>query len=357
MKRTRLAPLLALMIAALMAPMAAQASPGLEQTFNDDFPWTSRNQHNWGWEGGSVAISGGIANLTGGELRSTSWLCYGNLTFRARLQGTGNDNSQVILRGPGYHPGDNFVKLIFTNQLVKISCKVNAAYTDSPTVAYNNNTYEVYTLLWEEDRVRLYINHTYKTQVTANVFSDITRLTIITSAGTEALFDWVEYHEDREANFETPDLVNTWGYPTLSNRTWFSGNGTWLLRTAGLDTNMTVFIPSEWRSYFCEVKVDGAGHTNLGFTRSTRTLEVKGLSSSNVSISMVDPPEWVVNFAYWFGSATGISLLPLLKIWDRLAKKHKALPYVAILLGLVFMVFAVWFTWQWIRFHAIHVSL
>ncbi|MCW3992406.1 MAG: hypothetical protein NWE79_06835 [Candidatus Bathyarchaeota archaeon] len=175
--------------------------------------------------------------------------------------------------------------------------------------------------------------------------------------GTEALFDWVEYQEDREANFETPDLVNTWGYPTLSNRTWFSGNGTWLLRTAGLDTNMTIFIPTEWRSYFCEVKVDGAGHTNLGFTRSTRTLEVKGLSSSNVSISMVDPPEWMVNFAYWFGSATGISLLPLLKIWDRLAKRRRALPYIVALLGLVLMALAVWFTWQWIRFYLGHVSL
>jgi len=234
---------------------------------------------------------------------------------------------------------------------------VDASWTDSPNVAYDNNTYEVYTLLWEEGRVRFYINNVYKTEVTSNVFSDIMRLNLVTSVGIEGLFDWVEYQEDREANFDTPDLVNNWGYPTLSDRTWFSGNNTWLIRTTGLNTNITVFIPSEWRSYFCEVKVDGAAHTNLGFVRSARTLKVKGLSSSNVSIAMVDPPELLVNFAYWFGSATGVSLLPLLKIWDRLAKRHKTLPYVVTVLGAVLLAFAVWFIWQWISFQASHIRL
>lgn len=56
-------------------------------------------------------------------------------------------------------------------------------------------------------------------------------------------------------------------------------------------------------------------------------------------------------------AATGVSLLPLLKIWDRLAKRYKLLPYVVVLLGLVFLAFAVWFIWRWFSFHASHIRL
>ena len=41
---------------------------------------------------------------------------------------------------------------------------------------------------------------------------------------------------------------------------------------------------------------------------------------------------------------------PLLKLWDGLARRHKLLPYTVMLLGLVFLVFAVWYLWRWISF-------
>ena len=67
-------------------------------------------------------------------------------------------------------------------------------------------------------------------------------------------------------------------------------------------------------------------------------------------LKLIDPPEWLIDFSYWLMAATGISLAPLLKIWDWLVKKNKMLPYLLILLGLVFLVFAAWLIWQWISF-------
>lgn len=145
---------------------------------------------------------------------------------------------------------------------------------------------------------------------------------------------------------------------SIQSKAWFPSNVTLKAVVSGGGTyTMKVYIPLSWKNYFVDVKKDGGAWTNLAFQRSTRELSIKGLTGTTVTIQMVDPPEWMVNFAYWFGSATGVSLLPLLKIWDRLAKKHKLLPYAVVLLGLVLLAFAVWFIWQLISFHAAHIRL
>ena len=109
------------------------------------------------------------------------------------------------------------------------------------------------------------------------------------------------------------------------------------------------------------IKVNGTKVTsNINFIRATRVLN---FSSSFMSINklielqLIDPLEWLVDFSYWLMATTGVSLAPLLKIWGRLSKKHRLLPYTVILLGLVFLALAVWFVWRWISFQAAHLRL
>ena len=99
---------------------------------------------------------------------------------------------------------------------------------------------------------------------------------------------------------------------------------------------------------------------NINFIRAIRVLNFSSSFTTinkEIVLKLIDPPEWLVDFSYWLMAATGISLAPLLKIWDILSKKHRLLPYIVILLGLVFLALAVWFVWRWINFQAAHPRL
>lgn len=262
------------------------------------------------------------------------------------LTGTGDENSQIffVLRGDG-----------------KIEAYTkNRGSLDTAIIGNQNTTIHIYTILWEPGRVRYYIDGVLKHTVTSDVPDCDMRLTYRRNAdpGSQVWVDWVSVRQDREVEYDHPHIVGL-------NGTAYTGYGfnsstlTWtgdLKHTSNYDLDL--YLPLSYKNYFAEVKINGTTHTNVKFTRSSRELHVRGISANlkqHVTVKMVDPPEWLVDFSYWFMAATGFSLAPLLKIWDRLAKIHKLLPYLAIFLGLVFLCFAVWYTWQWISFQASHL--
>ena len=224
---------------------------------------------------------------------------------------------------------------------------------------YDVGVWHEYTILWEQNRSRWYVDGVlnYTRQNDAGVPDDALRVLMHSTHSAESFrVDWLVVREDRELAYTYPSLS---GYQCYLEDTgvWTSSNLTLTVRTKDdYQQDMYTYIPTSYRNYYCAVKKNGAAHTDVKFTRSIRELAIMGFDSGvkKVDIEMVDPPEWLVDFAYWFMAATGISLAPLLKVWDLLAKKNKLLPYLVILIGLVFLVFAVWLIWRWISFQTAH---
>lgn len=329
--------------------------------FEDDFPGVSLNTDDWPFSSG-VSVSGGILNITQGYAMARCFFKYGNYTVVASTPQV-TDIKSIRLSTWNQSLGDTWIKVdLLDNGAIRLECAYDGSISQAALGTYGTGP-TVYTILWEEGRVRVFINGTYENQLTTNVMDELGRVVLRSDQWVPGRLyvDSVEVREDRELDYAVPEVVslNASGteYP-IQDKAWFPGNVTLRAHVSGGGTyTMKVYIPTSWRNYFCEVKKNGASYTNLAFARSARELSIKGLTGTVVTIQMVDPPEWMVNFAYWFGSATGISLLPLLKIWDRLAKKHKLLPYAVVLLGLVLLAFAVWFIWQLISFHAAHIRL
>ena len=193
----------------------------------------------------------------------------------------------------------------------------------------------------------------YTKQNDAGIPDEALRVVMHSTASAEYFrVDWLVVREDRELSYAHPSVT---GYMAYLNDTgvWNADNLTLTVRTKQDSAqDMFVYVPLAYRNYYCSVKKGGTEHTAVKFFRSRRELKLYTLGGGykKIDLEMVDPPEWLVDFAYWFMAATRISLAPLLKIWDRLAKKNKLLPYLVILLGQVFIIFAVWLIWRWIGF-------
>lgn len=293
---------------------------------------------------------------------------YCNMTFRFKVDATllatvqvGMEFKDLNVTGTGDELSYLYFLFVSTGD-VQVKW-LNRNFGWWATVATYDTAWHKYTILWEEGRARWYIDGVLEyTMAAANEIPDCDmRVGYRTNVqARSALVDWVSIRQDREQEYEHPHIVGLngtaytgYGFdePTL---TW-EGNVTF---TSNYDLDL--YLPLSYRSYFAEVKINGTTHTNVKFTRSSRELHIKGIPANLkrwVTVAMVDPPEWLVDFSYWFMAATGVSLAPLLKIWDKLAKKHKLLPYLVVMLGLVFLAFAVWFIWQWLSFQAAHLRL
>jgi len=98
------------------------------------------------------------------------------------------------------------------------------------------------------------------------------------------------------------------------------------------------------------VKANGTKVTsNINFIRKTRILNFSSSFTTinkEIMLKLIDPPEWLVDFGYWLMAATGVSLAPLLKLWDGLSRRHKLLLHIVILRGFEFLVLVVWYLWR-----------
>jgi len=248
----------------------------------------------------------------------------------------------------------------------------DGAMSESATWSNDETNFWNHTIVLESNRVRFYYNGTLKadeTQLPKPAAGGM--LWIFTRTyGNDGAFvyaDFVQITEDREAMFTHPTMT----YLNLSRRPdtavlqhdWNATSKTLTLKLKGYgsQSSFKVYRPDSFKSYFVEVKLNGTKTTNISFNRAAKEIRVYnqnlGPSSDRehtYTIQFIDPPVWLVDFAFWFMAATGVSLAPLLKIWDRLAKRHKMLPYLAIFLGLMFLFFAVWYLWQWITFTGSH---
>lgn len=345
------------------------------RTFTDEFSGSSLDTQEWIEWASSQSVGGGVLNLTNGRHISTRWHRFGKLTIRMRMTNTSRPVS-IEMHGYTHDDYNDQVCLAwpdagrYKSYTYSSGSETWAFYTTTMDTNWHN-----YTLDWESDRLRVYIDGSLISDLTLTQYINQQpsriRVKSDASGGQLVQIDYIKYEEDFDvAARSVPSIVKTDPHTTagwimnFASYAWFEDNLTLRIDTSpsgSHDETFWMHVPSAYRNYFCEVDIDGTGITDLKFYRADRYLEFNGTvnnaAPSVVRLHLVDPPEWMVNFAYWFGSATGVSLLPLLKIWDRLAKRHKILPYIVMLLGLVFSMFAIWFIWQLISFHAAHIRL
>ncbi|MCD6480032.1 hypothetical protein J7L65_04535, partial [Candidatus Bathyarchaeota archaeon] len=96
---------------------------------------------------------------------------------------------------------------------------------------------------------------------------------------------------------------------------------------------LSYHIPKAYRNYICEVYVKGVKQTGLRFSRATRILSFNATldgSNPSIEIRLVDPEPWMIQLYYSLLSL-GIDIGVLLRWYDRLKKKHPALPWLLLI--------------------------
>jgi len=321
--------------------------------FEDDYPGTSWDTEKYRLKlGNSPTVSGGVLNVTNGCLATLYFFSFHNLTF--------------YICQPGYSTQGKYVNFISLNDSAKLTIRWLTSGViqydvkeESGTGSWTNGginvgtTWNKITVISEEGRTRFFINGTLDKTLNHDMGNGphYFQYDVKSGADDTLLIDWIYISEDWEACWPAPtySYCSVGDAAVLNEHTWYPSN-----LTLHLDINRAgswtagIYIPEAYRSYFCEVKEDGSPTTSVSFIRSRRELRVAVTGDSLISVALIDPPEWMVNFAYWFMAATGVSLAPLLKIWDRLARRHKALPYIVTLMGLVFLVVGMWYGFQYV---------
>jgi len=363
--RWKLIPLTLLVLGILMSVFPAWAAD--VRTFQDDFTGASLDTDKWYLFSGSASVSGGTLNLTNGRLYSQQWFHFGVLEVNMSITNVADTPSFRLQGYAGEYYLDQIRFTFGSYGNHEIYTERSGSATTANDAGAADTNWHVWKIDWESDRIRLWKDGVLQTSMT---ITDDTKINqqysriVFVADGTTIFIGNVTYTEDFDGGGREEPSIQKCRQSTnlmkkFSTYTWNeTEKKLTVLATGGgaTDAHWGFHIPLSYRNYFVEVKVNGTKVTSdINFIRSTRVLNLSSpftTINKQIDLQLIDPPVWLVDFSYWFMAATGISLAPLLKLWDRLAKRHKLLPYIVMLIGLVFLGFAVWYLWQWIGFQA-----
>ena len=358
-KAFKLAPLLAMLLLAVLMLWAPHVDAGDVRVFWEDFSGGSLNIDEWRYQG-SVEVGGGILNLTNGRLHSRRYFGYGTLELRMRVTDTGRD---VLIRLQSWlsDDGSDSIGLILASETggnkYKARTESGGSWQERWLDYVADTDWHVYKIVWEPDRVLFYVDGELKGELTLteHVNKRLSRINLRSDleGGQLIQVDWIRYVEDYEYSRGHPSLIKArastndpWIHRFLK-LSWFEENHTLQLKPDGGDftADFDIYIPRAYRNYICEVYDDGVKLTNIAFKRAERTLRfsttITGADPDLIEVRLVDPEPWMVQL-YYSLLPLGIDIGVLLKWYDRLKKKHPALPWLLFAIFILLIIFAGW---------------
>ena len=376
-----------IVVLSLVIPSIAYASE--DQVFFDDFPGVTYDSHKWKLKEGTVTVAGGYCEVgpvatSRFETTLMAWSGALEITFNARPYVEG-DNGRLLEIGL-YNSmvgiaKENFAAFRFAWGLTgyggappahvytMIEQEGGASDNSDEGVA-DQEHFSNYTIRWEKDRVQFLINGTLvETYTAANLIPNSPMWGVVyyihdVDSFANMTMDWVRITDDRGLYLTDPtivrdDIKNPAMASTVMVHTWVPANRTLVfeLKTVHADSNCSLWVyrPERLKNYFVQVKRNGTLQTAIKFNRVTKEIRILSQDLAittryRYEITFVDPPQWLVDFAFWLIAATGISIMPIVKWWEKTEKINKYLPYILIVIGLVSAIFALWYIWQYLTF-------
>ena len=325
-----------------------QVEAARTRVFTEDF--NSYSNTWWTTYQGTPVIESGALKLNQARCHGAVYTKYCNMTVRAKVSATITAGAPTFGLLTNYTAPDNQEYTIriffFSDGYVYGLCqKGPGASTQVALQTYTGNTYYKFMVIWDSSSVKFYVDGVLKQTVNTNIIQSRAKPWLSQPDSAQSLYiDYFYLEEERETSYLRPDIcyanITNWINPS-----WTEGNKTlWASMTGSGTYVYKIYVPSTYAQYFAEVKKNGVAYTNFSFDMASRELLIKGLTGTVVSAAFVDPPQILVNLYYWL-LGFGISIAPLLKIWDKLAKIHKLLPYLGIAIAIAFLVVAAWYAW------------
>jgi len=354
-KAYRLAPLLLLLLL-IVASRSLMAEGSDVRVFEDDFD--SLDESEWFWSCDSVEVGGSVLNLTNGRLFTSRWFSYGTLELRMRLTDPTRD---VIIKLQSWvndiYYDSVSLELISDGTQYKGRTEYMGQSQERLLSATIDDDWHTYKIVWEPDRVLFYIDGALKGELTLteHVNQFLSRLLIRSDleGGQLVQLDWVRYTEDYAYSRKVPSLMRmTSGVGTdviqhFDDYDWFEGNHTLRIKHGlgqpATDYEFWIHIPEAYRNYICEVYDTGVKLTQVRFHRAERRLSFTTHIGGGdiIEIRLVDPEPWMIQIYYTL-LPMGIDIGVLLRAYDRLKKRHPALPWILLAILLLLLAFAVY---------------
>ncbi len=367
-KAFKLAPLLAVLLLAMVFRMPIAAVGEELRTFYDDFDGSSLDEGEWWLERGSATVSNGILTLDHGNLYTTRWFHYGRLTIKMRITDVSAIGSVAIGLQGWLHTWDRDQNTIrdWPNTGGYRFLTVDESKTPSDEETWWNpgiwdTDWHVYVIDWEPDRVRFYVDGVLRATHRNRVMPQLGRIRISSffGDGQAVEVDYVKYEEYYGRYSRTTpsvyeiDPLTSQGLYGFDQHQWFEENKTLRNRVVTYQgvtytAKLSYHIPEAYRNYICEVYVKGVKQTSLKFSRATRILSFNAtLDGSHplVEIRLVDPEPWMVQL-YYSLLPLGIDIGVLLRWYDRLKKRHPALPCLLLIALIILLLFISWLLYR-----------
>ncbi|RJS87248.1 hypothetical protein CW701_00810 [Candidatus Bathyarchaeota archaeon] len=184
-KAFRLAPLLALLLIAFTPYVYAD---DVLIVLDEEFDGTSLSVDRWPFQTGTITVSGGLLELTDGEIRSGVKPKYCTWSFKIKLNQT-DKTVMVELDGSGC------IRVSFgADGVIRAHTEIyGEGICEDSMGSYEANKWYVIKVVWERGRVRYYVNGTLKAVHTENVPTKPLMIYIDThlTAGTTIWLDWI----------------------------------------------------------------------------------------------------------------------------------------------------------------------
>jgi len=335
-KAFRLAPLLALMMLLALRPFA-WAGDGLI-VLDEEFDGDSLSAERWPFRTGTIVVSGGLLRHTYGELKSSAKALYCTWSFKIKLNQT-DKTVWIKLDGSGC------IRVTFGSSGVIVAHTeiYGQGWRDSSMGSYEALKWYVIKVVWEKGRVRYYVNDTLKAVHTDKVPEKPLMVYIDThlASGATIWLDWMRVEVDAEKVYDRPSVV-FWKGADVPREEWDGSKlNLTVYHPAYMADKIRVYIPRAYRSYICEVYRGSTKLNTIKFSRLNRTLtiyDILSAPSGKVHILLVDPEPWMVQL-YYSLLPLGIDIGVLLRWYDRLKKRHPALPWLLLIIFIILVIF------------------